>query len=473
MKRIFFLPGIAVLLLLMLPGCSKPAAPAPTTTAVPSTTVGAPAPTAQELYLAAREATELAPNRIVSYSATLDRISGNDRYTESVTGTASYSGLGSKDLTAIVEEELELGGIPHSYVEAYCDRTAYAVVSDCYFRSDLSAEAFLQRQLPAVLLDAGLYNDISIAEQDNTTTLQFSDAAAAESWLPAGITQLHSATGTAVLSPSGELIQTEYQCSYTRGDMQYSLSVSLRITTPKELDLSGKHPAHDRECTPLQELSAPRILLQAVAQLYNARHIRCDGLETVYSEAIPYVYSLTSQIRLSGFGEGLRSHAYYRTAVSDYRGQIVSREQTDIYEDGVFSSAVGEGTPTENPSMTAAIVRQRLEDKLLSGLLALKYLDGAAATRQGDTLLLELQGNRLFTKDMLRHLSSTLQLELSTGSAGVSLQSVGGTLRVDAQTGLPTDFSLIFDLTHEKDGVPYRLTYKLEQHLSFRSEDAQ
>ena len=123
--------------------------------------------------------------------------------------------------------------------------------------------------------------------------------------------------------------------------------------------------------------------------------------------------------------------------------------------------------------MTAAIVRQRLEDKLLSGLLALKYLDGAAATRQGDTLLLELQGNRLFTKDMLRHLSSTLQLELSTGSAGVSLQSVGGTLRVDAQTGLPTDFSLIFDLSHEKDGVPYRLTYKLEQHLSFRSEDAQ
>ena len=464
MKRFYLLLSIA-LLVLLLAGCSEPPAPA-ATTAPPTNVTTTPPPTPEELYATARESVDLASNRVLTYSASLEQVLNNEHYTESTSGSASYSNYNRKGMTAIVEEQLSLGDNSYNYTEAYCEETAYVAVNDCYFQCDLTTQEFTKRQLPSILLDAALYDSLTLSEQFNSITLHFSEPSALESWIVAENAQLVSANGTAVLDSTGALIQTEYTCIYTQADAQYTLTASVRVTTPKELDLSAKHPAHSESCVTLQELSAPRMLLQTVARIYNAQQFLCNGLETIYSEAIPYAYSLTSEISLSGFGEDLVSRAYYRSAVSDYRGQIISQEQTETYENGLYTTIVGSGEPDENNYSSPETIRQQLEDKILSCLLAMKYLDGATSTRQDGTVHLELAGNKLFQKDMLQQLASNLQLEFKT----VNIQSIGGKLSVDAETGLPIAMSLEFDLTHDKDGVPYRLTYQQNFTLSFSTE---
>lgn len=488
-----------VMLLTALVGCSAPADPvpaastapttgtpassAPTTTGTPPTSIpvtGIPATTAPEapipgnsLFAAAVESLEQASNRILTYTAILKRTVSGDLYSQTVNGNAFYSQLGSSDMTAVVEEQLDLGGYLHEYTEAYCEQTAYAIVSDTYFSSNLSADKFIQRQIPAVLLQADLYGQIIVTEQtDSTVTLGFSNPTGIERWIPGQNLQLISASGSAILDSAGKLVQTAYECTYTCGDASYTLSVGVRVSTPEALDLSAKHPAHDQECISLSELSAPRLMLQTVAQIYSGQHVICNGLETIYSQAIPYAYSLTTKFYLSGFGEELTTGAYYRTAVSDYRGQVVTKEQTDSYQDGVFSSVLGSNAPLTDSGKEPEAVRQQIEDKILSGLLALKYLDGATSTKSNGVLHLNLTSNALFRQDMTQSLETSLGLSLDSTSDSVQIQSIGGTLKIDVNTGLPLSFGLILELTHTKDGVPYQLTYKQERTLSFLADDA-
>ena len=469
MKRIALLAGLVLLMLCLLPGCSEPSAPA-ATTAAPSTAPTQPPIPPQEQYDTARNLITQAPHQVLVYTATLQKSVSGNTFSQSVEGNASYSHIGTADMHAVVEEQLNLGGYTHRYTEAYCQRSAYAVVNDCYFRSDLTHGAFLDRQLPAVLITSSLYSKITLEEKGNTTAIHFSGATSLESWIPGADLQLISAFGTAELDSSGNLFQTVYEATYSQGDTRYTLSVSVRISTPSQLDLSAKHPAHEENCVQISELSAPRMLLQTVAQIYTANYISCQSIETIYSEAIPYAYSMNTEISISGFGEKLSAKAYYRSSASDYRGQIVSKEQVDTFRDGVFSTVINNGTPTDTSHLSGETIRQRLEDKILAGLLALKYLDNATAMDANGMLQLDLNGNTLFQKDVLEVLTSTLSLTIDKANDALQILALGGTLTIDRSSGLPIAMSLCFDMTHEKDGVPYRLTYQQEYTLSFQPE---
>ena len=453
---------LCVCALLLLGGCDEPPVE---TTAAPTTVPTEPPLTPKEKYDLARERLEQASNWIFSYTLEEQRTVGKDTYTKKVAGRASFSRLYQKDMVAVVEEQLTYGNYSSEYMEIYCEGAAYSQINESCFKAEMDPEAFVQRQLPAALLDSSLYQTISEVVGADSTVLSFSNATAVESWLGNSTARIVSAAGTATLDSSGALRETTCRVTYSLGQVEYTVSAMIRATAPASLDLSGTHQEHIEVSTDIESLDAPKMLLQVVGNIYAAGKMHCDTVESIYSEAIPLAYSQSSVIDLIDAEGDLTARAEYEIHLSDYRGNVSTNTQVDAFEDGVFTTSSNGGKPQENPDVTAQQIRRYCEDAILSALAAPKYLKGASVAEEADSFRLEIEGNDDFVTDMMANITQFLQLDLDAKATEKNTVSAGGYLVIDRETGLPTAMGLYMERQHTIDTVTYRLTYSLDQTM--------
>lgn len=455
----FLKQGMTVLLCLLLCGCGhQPVATEPST--LPQPTLSA-----TETYDLARQAVLQAENVILEYTLLRTRYIGEDAYQESVTGTASFSSIGQENMMAVVEEQLAYGSYSASYSQVYCEGIAYAELNGSRFSCRQTPDVFVARQLPAALLSSGNYGAVTETAVQNGTQITFTQPLALESWLEAVEgTVLTAASGTAAVNAAGELLQTTYQAEYTCGDVRYVCEASVRVTSPKSLDLSGKHPDHFAGCPELADLDAPKRLMQAVGDVYTARSMICDAEEVIYSAAIPVSYTQKSSYSVSGSGDDLKVVNSYAIHLSDYRGEVSVKEQVDTYEDGVFYSAV-DGEHILQPNVTAQTMREYCEDAILSALMAPKYLSGATVTVENGICRLEFTGNESFVADMMVGITQFLQVDLDAKAEQSQTFEAKGYLTVDLTTGLPVAMGLSLQRSHTMAEVAYDLSYKLDQTM--------
>lgn len=460
--------SIALLCICLLPAlCGCAGEPAAAIVPTASTTVPArPALTALEQYEQARTQIDSAENLILTYTMSQSRLTGGDTYTEVAAGTASFSGIGQPSMTAIVEEKLTCGTYESAYTEGYRGGTAFAQTGGSSFSADLTPQEFVERQIPAVLLNGALYDTVTAQPGENTTVITFADASRPEDWLVGSQTaELVTAQGTATLDGTGALLQTTLQAEWILGDARYICDVTVRVTAPQSLELDAVAPELSRDAVRLESLDAPKMLLRAVGDIYASEDISCQAVETIYSEVIPLSYTQQSEYTLSGAAEELTASAQYVISLSDYRGEVSTRTQTDRFEDGVFTSAVDGKDPEPQAGVTAQAVREHCEDAILSALFAPKYLSGAVLEETQGEYRLELQGNDAFTADLMADIASFLQLDLDATAQAVQTGAAGGYLTVDKDTGLPVAMGLRFQRVHTLDSVAYTLTYELDHTL--------
>lgn len=447
---------------LILAGCDQSPVE-PTTT---STTLQTEPPLSPlEKYDLAREKLEQASNQILNYTLEERRTVGEDTYTKTVTGSASYSKLCKADMTAVVQEQQTYGSYSVAYMEVYCEGIAYSQVNESYFKAEMDPQAFVLRQLPAVLIDSSLYQSVTESADQDGTVISFGGATTLEAWVGESGAELVSAAGTAKLDNSGALRETTCRITYSVGSVKYSVSATVRGTTPTTLDLSGTHQEHIKGSTRIKDLDAPKMLLQVVGDVYAAGKMDGNAVESIYSEAIPLAYSQTTALHLSGTEEKLAARAEYEIHMSDYRGGLSTSTQLDVFENGVFSSTVNGGQPQEDPTVTAQQMRRYCEDAILSALAAPKYLREASLTDSGSSIRVDFKGNYGFVMDMMTNISQFLQVDLETKATEKKTVSAGGYLVIDRETGLPTAMGLHMERQHTVDTVPYRLTYRLEQTM--------
>jgi len=463
-----FLRLIAVLLcvcgVLVLAGCSEPLVE--TTVTVPTTAVSTEPPLSpREKYELARKSLEQAANWILDYTLEEQRTVQTDTYTKKVAGRASFSKLYQKDMVSVVEEQLTYGSYTSEYTEVYCESMAFAKVNECYFKSEMEPEAFVQRQIPAVLIDSALYRTITETVGENSTVISFDGAAAVESWVGKSNAKIVSASGSAVLDISGALKETTCQITYSVDAVQYAVAATVRVTAPPSLDLGGAHQEHIRNSTEIKSLDVPKMLLQVVGDVYAAGKMHCNAVESIYSEAIPLAYSQNSLIDLTSHEGDLTARAEYKIQLSDYRGDVSTSTQVDAFESGVFSSAVNGGKPQTNPTVTPQQMRRYCEDAILSALVAPKYLKDASIEVSKDSYRLEIDGNYDFVTDMMANISQFLQVDLDAQATQKKTVSADGYLVIDRETGLPTAMGLNVERQHTIDTLTYRLTYRLDQTM--------
>ncbi|MBE6959874.1 MAG: hypothetical protein E7448_04020 [Ruminococcaceae bacterium] len=451
------------ILLLNLVACSDPA-PAPEHPTAPTQ----PVLTAGEIYDAAKAKVLVAPNRITSYTITRQStVAGQQTYHESTLGTASFSDVGTENMIAIVDEDLVYGTVKAEHLLSFCNGRTYSRISGCVFGADMTATEFMDQQLPAALLDATLYESIVLANNSDGAVITFSQPKDMENWVdtPSGATMV-SAGGTATLDTDGVLVQTTYKAEYTCGDVQFSLTVSLRCTTPAQLELSSLHPEHPEDYATLSCLDAPKLLLRAAGNIFSSNTISATAEETIYSEMIPLTRQRSSQISASGQGQTLLATLSNTVSVKDYRDQPSITTQTYSFQNGVCSVIIDGGEPTVQPEISAQSMRASIEDTLLSALFATRYLAGATITEQEDVYRLEFTGNEAYCEDLTQALSGFLNLSME-GVTSHHSTLANGYLCIDKVTGLPVAMGMYFSRTHMFGDIPYRMSYQLDQVISF------
>jgi len=455
-------------LLLGILGCTE----APVETQ-PTTESTAPPLSALEVYAQASTALQAAPNWILTYTFSEKRTVGGQVYSEKATGTASYSGIGTDNLEAIIEEELTYGTLSADHTLTYCGGTAYSQISSCTFATGMNAGDFVSQQLPAVLLDSALYGKVEMQATDDGTNLTFDGATAPESWVTdSAYAQLISACGTATLDTAGNLIGSSYEISYTCGPATYELEVTVRVSAPETLDLSAVHPEHPENAVTLSCLEAPRLLMKAVGDIFTARDMHCSISETIYSQAIPLIRNRQVKAAIAGTGSNTVASLASTIQVTDYRGQASNSSQSYQFADGVCTSTVNGGEPSVQAGVTAESMRTSVEDTILAGLFATGYLAGAELTDAGDFYILRFAGNDAYCTDLSADIGTFLNMDLDGTASSYQTTEAAGYLSFNKQTGLPTSMGISFARVHSFGEVPYELTYRLDQALTLSGTDA-
>lgn len=471
---------VAVVLVVLVAGLPKSDSstdettnpPTITTTAPPETTlpeITLPPLDGQALYDAAKDAVQQAKHQVLSYTATQDRIVNNDRYTQTITGTGWFADLSMENFAAVIEETRTYGSYSNTYKETYCQETAYAEMAGLVFSKAISQADFLQRHLPAMLIDSSLYGSIVPQRTDSGILLQFSDATALESWMaPEGATLLQ-ASGEVLLSSDGALLESSYAAEYSLGDVTYTYTAQVQFSVQEALDLSEMH-IHYTGSQSVEDLDVLSSLMQVAGDLFTANALRCEAVEIIDCQQIPLVYRQESSYQLLEDGTSFQAGADYVSQISDYREQVSTRIQSDSFVNGVFSSVIDGNEPITDPEMTQEKMRQLIEDAILSAMMAPNYLSGATRAENETSYVIHMTGNDAFCKDLMAVITNFLQVDLDALATSYKTTVAQGYLTIDKQTMLPTAMGITFQRIHTTDGVDYTLKYSMEHTLQLSGE---
>ncbi len=407
-------------------------------------------------------------NLIIEYIVSESRLIGTETFYKYTSGTASYSNFAQPTMTAVVEEQLKYGAYENAYQEVYCDETAYSTIHSNHFSASLTPAGFIDRQIPAILLDSNIYQTVTAEETADGITLSFINPVSPEAWLKLNsAATMISAHGTAKLDITGAISEFHYTIEYMLGQTQYTYTVTAKPTTPKTLDLNGSHSEHFESSIPLSDLQIPKLLMQVVGDVYSANNLFCESVESIDSAAIPISFRQNGTYTVNSKNSALYAELIYEATFTDgHEGILSSTKQTDLYENGIFSSTIGDNEPEIQEDISAQTMRQYCEDAVLSALFATKYLSAGEITLENGNYRINLFGNNAFVADFTKSVSEFLQLNIGDGTQSGVVTDASGYVLLSGETGLPLEMGLSMKREHQINFVPYELAYTLQHTLS-------
>ncbi len=424
-----------------------------------------------ELYEAACTALSGKTNLVLEFEGTRQRTVGGEVFTESSTGTASYTGRGTEELEALISETLHFGTYETQYIQSYLAGSGYCRVNNFNFLCSMTAEDFTAQQLPAVLLDSSLYGSVSPEMDGENIVLVFSDPLALESWTQApDAAQLITAYGSLTLDADGTLLSAEYHAEYTLSTTQYKLDLSTTVDTPASLDLTASQPVYSDDCAPVSNLNIPRLLLQVVGDVYTADAMTVSYTDRLYSELFVVIREQSGSFNTYGSDSDFICNMSTQVALTNYTGTTSTNSQSITYLDGVYSCTVNGGEPTTVADVTAQQLRTSCEDYILSSLFELDCIAYAELTDIGDFLYIEFAGNESYTEAMFDSIYALFEVDLDSYENSTS--SAGGYLVINKYSALPTALGVYVSRSHVVENVTYELTYQLDQSMDLPSASA-
>lgn len=425
------------------------------------------------LYSAARDAVRKASALSLSLEYTKSCTFGGETYTETGSGSLTYTGFGTGNMKALLEQKLSFGTYENQYWEFYTENAAYCRVNNRTFTSEMTEAEFLSRQFPAALPDPGLYAGTAASVQDGITIITFSSPTAPEEWIQGDpeLTLL-SAEGTAELDEAGTLLRSGYQARYQRGTAEFSLAVTVAIAPEETPDPAARMPVIPENCTRLSYFDTPRLLLQTVGNIYSAEAITASSNETVYSELLSVIRVQTDTVDTWGSGADFMAKAVSEVGLTNYTNTTTTNSQVTQFRNGRGTYAVNGAEPAELPDATGESIRQSCEDVILRALMPLDALAEAEVKDTGDFLCVTFTGTEDFADSLCRGVYGIFQIDMDSYSSSHTTESVGGYLCVSKSTALPTSLGVNVVRNHVADGITYRLEYTLDLTVRLSSSTA-
>lgn len=282
--------GLLLVIALLLVGCdTQPPVTQPPATQPPTTPPTDPPPTEPPVaarYVLAKAALDAAVNVELEIAQSLTMSLVNDRYSHTSSQTLMIQGYNTDTPVCFLTDDTQVGNNDLLAQEYYADGTAYVQYGGVIYQAQTAAQDYLDRFLPAALMDEALYGSITAQENaDGTTRLVFTQPAQAESWLDREGLELSEMAGYALLDASDTLLESGCTVRYSVGSAEYNLSVTVKVNCKDEMDLSGKVPDPTQAVVTVSHIDIPYLAAKARLDIEQAKTLSTHYTHTISSQA--------------------------------------------------------------------------------------------------------------------------------------------------------------------------------------------
>ncbi|MBQ3154112.1 MAG: TraB/GumN family protein [Clostridia bacterium] len=422
-----------------------------------------PEPTAADIFADAAAVWAEADNYHHEIEIVSDRIIGTIGYTEETERTVDFVGIGSDTFASMGETETILFDTVFRSAEQYVGSNAYfrflSEEDGSLYVSEMNADNYMERALPAVILTPSLYSEVTFANEEKTEIV-FSGASDAEGWLAAENVWINEASGVAYLK-DGVIEIMEYSVSYTRGPVtayeQYTVKLSKSDLTAS--DISAPNAENTVE---IKRIDLPEILNYASFMLASSpygsgivRHELFSELAGVYFNeqlSLDSVMCEDNSIRME-----LDDQCYLQLPSDEIETSWNARCENGVItylEDG---KTVTEDAPTQE-DMTNLIF-----DTLISVTVMIPdMMHALEITDAGDFWILEFDIDESLAKDFEQYGFSLVLSDPSIIDQFVSdfrVKSFAGKLSIDKDTGFLTASHYSIEAAHVAEGEEFGFAF--------------
>lgn len=398
---------------------------------------------------------------------------GGESFSEKSVQVLSCNGIGTESMRAIMDETLYIGDYSVFNTESYADNTAYITVGEGSFCTAMTADAYLDRYAPAVLLNADLYSSITAVYDSGSVVITFARPFTIETWAAEEGCTLINAGGAAILNKDKVLTECNYSVTYSLGDATIEKSYSVKIDlTAVSVDTPDAED-HIR----IQDLNAPLMLERACGYLMQARSVTANISDSIICEAFGDDRSQTTQISILGKESDFMARLDISTVLvnSSRGGETTQKNEIMVFHDGAYRITIDGGEPNVNSSVTAKDVQSTCHSLLIGTVLLPGYISDATVTDTGSTYRFDFTTTEDFADVMCRNACNTLYADpelLHTLASSSSTNALGAYLEIRKETGLPTASGIFYSGTYTIDGNPYLLRYQTDQLYDITSSTA-
>lgn len=448
------------LLALILAGCTEQTPIVTTTepTTVPSTTL----PLATDIY--AEAVSTIGENVTVKVTAQKDMTVGNSEFRNTQELSITYIGLGSDQLAARVKSDISYSGYDSEVSELYQAGVVYTSYWSGKFSQEMPQEDFLSRYVPAVLLDASLYETVTM----DGDTITFADPTALESWLEG---ELITATGTATIT-DGALSGYTYNATYKVGASEHTLSLTQTVSPAASTTI----PAIKAEdYIAVESVDAIALLEQAYGYLRYASDITFRTTERVLSHAAAYTYGIQTSIDTWSSSGSPMIQVEQDISDMDYStNRSYDSNILEVFRDGKYTRTQDDERPTTD-AVSLAVMNTYCRDMLTENVISPEFIKTATITDVNGAYLAEFTLADAFGDAVCAEVCETIWGDanlLNKAASKYVNKELTYYVAVDKYCGLPTGMGYYYEGIHTLDGQDYPLTRQVDCYIDVASLDA-
>ncbi len=475
MSRKILMCLLAFLMVFSLAACQEEVPPTdPPVTEAPTD----PPPSPQEVYGQALAQLESLSDITLDVKQTMTMRVGGQTFEEVSEQVLAYVGRNTENLVIHLEESVQAPenyadteeNEARLYTETYGSGNIYITLEDnTPICGALTAGEAAQRYIPVRLLDAALYEEVTLEESGTQTLIHFAKALDAEAWaLPEGA-ELEEASGSAVIT-DGKLETMTYTVTYRYGSTRNTWQVE---TTPRAEAMTVTLPENAGDHLSVQCVDALWVTLRSNIRLASSETASLRTDTTITSQAGGFVYTESSNLDLNDMGSLMLRLQNDRSLISASGTESASREE--IFRDGTYTVTVDNGLPASQTGLKEADIRQAIRSMFNTYCTGSSFWEGVTLEDLGSLYLLTFTYNEDFGNNMQSTISQLFWGDvafLNQYASKYVTNEVNGYLAIDKYTGMPTASGMYYEGVHTIDADDCILSMRVDQAIELPSFEA-
>lgn len=461
MKRIKRLTA-ALLAVILLMSCISCGDNSPMTEGVGDTEPESERDAAIRVYTEAAEALESKTERRADIKVKLDKKTGDAEYGEEYEYSCEYAGIGTDSFIAQVKTEAVLEKTVIKSTETFSSGVATFEIDgdDRYYFTEIDAEEYTARHIPAVLFAPEIYK--SIEYDADKGIVAFSDASSVESWAAPEYARVISAEGSVSFSEEGSISAMTYEAEFVQGTVSIKAKYDVEVGESALSDGNLAKPASDKKVA-ADDIDSPMAVKYAYDMLGAGFGTNGKRTDYIYSSASGTEMTSTVEFANRGSASDAVAKISENSVVRNAQGANVSSESVLVYRDGTATYSENGSEPVTADGYTLDAVLSRIKKNNEYNLTDRKDMNNITSEHLPDYLILNFDLPTDYGALVEDTVSESLYGDkdyLDSYASSYVTDSIKAYLCIDKDTGFIVGSGVEYEGVHVIGGQSCSLVYR-------------